>query len=178
MLDGSIEIKNPIGVREDIMNGLAHIVNDVWTWISGLLAVTVGFFMPIKDIVHLLILFFAIDVVIGYISARKVEGEKFSTRKIWNTTIPRMILSLTLIVLAFMWDKVYEVSFMSTHYIVGWFISGVLLSSIAKNMYRITKWDVFPYMSHWIGEKVNEKTGMNPNDVKDVDGINSPENKE
>jgi hypothetical protein len=59
-----------------------------------------------------------------------------------------------------MWDKVYEQNIVSTYKLIGWFISGVLLYSIAENGYGITNWTVFPKIGELFKSKVKENTGL------------------
>lgn len=59
-----------------------------------------------------------------------------------------------------MWDSVFSQELVKTYKIVGWFISGVLLWSIAENGYQITKWSVFPKLGNLFRTKVNEATGL------------------
>ncbi len=126
---------------------LEELGSKIWAAITGLFTSLLGYFLPVKDIVHLIIIFFVADMVFGYIAARKLRGERFSTRIVWNTTIPRMVLSLVLILGAYAWDTVFNQELVSTYKIIGWFISGILLFSILQNGYRITRWEPFNSIS-------------------------------
>lgn len=128
-----------------------------WNFLSGTFFSLIGYFLPVKNIVHLLLLFFVLDVIFGYWAARKIRGERFSARIIWRTTMPRMVISMVLILSAFMWDQVYSQDTVATYRIIGWFISGVLLSSIVQNGYRITQWDMFLGIGDIIKEKILER---------------------
>jgi ABC-type uncharacterized transport system permease subunit len=77
-----------------------------------------------------------------------------------------MLVSIVLITGAFMWDEVYQQDVVSTYKIIGWFISGVLLYSIAENGYQITKWSVFPKLGGLLNDKVKSSTGLDINDKK------------
>ena len=136
-------------------------VHNVWGFISGIISAILGYFLPVQDIVHQLVLFFVLDVMFGYLAAKKLRSEKFSARIIWNTTIPRMLISLVLILGAFMWDEVYNQAFISSYKIIGWFISGVLFFSIVQNAYKITNWEMFPLIGKLIKQKIGDKTGIN-----------------
>lgn len=149
------------------MYRLADLHSDPLAFFYGLLASFVGFFVPIKDIIHLLIVFFIIDVFVGFWAAKKTRGEKFSTPLIWKTTIPRMILSILVVMLAYGWDTVFEINIVSTYKTIGWFIAGILFYSIMKNAYKITKWYVFPELGKVIQEKLKFK---NMEDVEDEEG--------
>lgn len=131
-----------------------------WNLIAGLFMSFVGYLLPIRDIVHLLILFFIIDALFGYWAARKLRNEKFSAKIIWKTTMPRMLISLVLIVFAYLWDSVYQQDFVATYKLIGWFISGVLLASIVQNGYQITNWNMFAFLGDFLKQKIRENTGV------------------
>jgi hypothetical protein len=128
---------------ESMHDSLVAILSDSYSLACGIMATVLGYFLPIKDIVHLLILLFILDVAFGYWAARKLRGERFSVKIIWSHTIPRMMVSIILILGSYMWDKTYNQNLICTYKSIGWFISGVLLYSIAENGYRITKWSIF-----------------------------------
>jgi len=149
-----------------IGNAATEIFNNIWAVLSGLFASVLGYFMPIKDIVHLLLLFFILDVIFGYWAAHKLRKEKFSVKIIWEHTIPRMLLTIVLVIGAFMWDGVFDQHAVPTYKIIGWFISGVLLYSIAENGYHITKWSVFPKITEMIKGRIKDKTGIEVTEKK------------
>ena len=126
-----------------------------YAWLSGLITSILGYFLPIKNIVYILVLFFIMDVVFGYWNARKSRHERFQVSIIWNHTIPRMLLSIVLILGAYMWDTTYNQTAVCTYKIIGWFISGMLLYSIADNGYKITKWGPFKH----IQKQIEKETG-------------------
>ena len=152
---------------KSIGNALTYIFGNAYGTICGVFTTFLAYFLPVKDIVHLLILFFIVDVIFGYIAAHKLRKERFSVKIIWGHTIPRMMVSLVLILGAFMWDKVYCQELLSTYKMIGWFISGVLLYSIAENGYQITKWSIFPKIGRLISNKVQENTGL---EIPDEEG--------
>lgn len=128
----------------------------VWSAISGVFMTILGYFIPIKDIFLLLMLFFVVDVIFGYWAAHKLRNEKFSQKIIWKTTMPRMLITLVLILCAYMWDDVYGQTTVATYNVIGWFISGILLASIAINGHKITNWDVFLGLGKYFTRKVSE----------------------
>ncbi len=128
-----------------------------WSFLSGAFFAITGYFLPVKNIVLLLLLFFVLDVIFGYWAARKTRCERFSARIIWRTTMPRMVISMVLILSAFMWDQVYSQDTVATYRLIGWFISGVLLSSIVQNGYRITQWDMLLGLGEIIKQKIGER---------------------
>lgn len=149
---------------------MGGVLKNAYAMLSGLFMSILGYFLPVKDIVHLLILFFVLDVFFGFWAAKKLRKERFSVKIIWSRTIPRMLVSIVLILGAYMWDSTYQQDFVSTHKVVGWFISGVLLYSIAENGYHITKWAMFPKLANLIGNKLKDKTGI---DLKEQEEANA-----
>lgn len=137
-------------------DSITYWIRIVWSIISGAFMTVLGYFLPVKNIIHLLVFFFLLDVIFGYLAARKLRKERFSTKIIWNTTIPRMLFSIVLIAGTFMWDEVYRQTTVSTYTLIGWFISGLLLASIAINMYHITKWDVFLGLGKYFTKRASD----------------------
>lgn len=129
-------------------------INSMYGLLTGLLMSFFSYLLPICNIVQVIIFFFIIDVFVGYYSNKKMKGEKFSVKKIWGNTVPRMTISLMLITCSYMWDTVFEQQIVSTYKIIGWFISGVILSSIANNGYKLTKWNAFIQIGDVLKEKL------------------------
>ncbi|MGQ7868685.1 phage holin family protein [Sunxiuqinia sp. sy24] len=146
---------------ELISESFRDLAHNIWSFVAGIVSAIFGYFLPIQDIVHQLILFFVLDVVFGYLAAKKLRGERFSARIIWNTTIPRMLIALVLILGSYVWDEVYQQEFVSTYKIIGWFISGVLFFSIIQNAYKVTNWEMLPLIGRFISQKLDDKTGIN-----------------
>ncbi len=141
--------------------------SNVWAVICGLFTACIGYFMPVFDVMLLLIFLFAIDVVFGYWAAKKLRGEKFSKTIIWKTTMPRMLVSVVLILCFFMWDMTYKQDFVATYRVAGWFISGIIIYSIAQNGYSVTKWEGFPLLGMFLKKKIQDNTGI---DISKKDG--------
>lgn len=139
---------------------LGDLADWVWKTICGSATAVLGYFLPIRDLVHLIILFFLIDMLFGYWAARKLRGEKFSTKIVWRTTFPRMLISLILITMAFLWDTTCKQEYLPTYNIIGWFIAGILLFSIVKNAFKITNWQGFNQISELFSSRIKEKTGV------------------
>jgi hypothetical protein len=151
-----------------LIEALQQLCSNAYALLAGLFTSIIGYFMPVKDIVNLLLLFFILDVIFGFWAAKKLRNERFSVKIIWSHTIPRMLISIVLIIGAYMWDKTYNQDIVSTYKVIGWFISGVLLYSIAENGYLVTKWTVFPRLSEFLKSKVKENTGIEV-DTKNVE---------
>jgi len=139
---------------------LEDVAEWVWKTLCGSFMAIIGYFLPIKDLVHLVIVFFMIDMMFGYWAASKLRGEKFSTQIVWRTTFPRMLISIILVTMAYMWDTTCHQEYLPTYNIIGWFISGILLFSIGKNAFKITNWEGFNQVSNLFQKKIKDQTGI------------------
>lgn len=154
-------------IFEHVYKAFKAFVHDLHTMCAVFIVSVLGYFLPIKDIMNLLIFFFVLDVFFGYLAARKLRNERFSVKIIWNHTIPRMLVSIVLVTAAYMWDTIYNQDFVKTYKIIGWFISGVLLVSIAMNGYKITKWSIFLFVGHLVGKNLKNKIDTNTKKEKE-----------
>jgi len=66
---------------------MGGVLKNAYAMLSGLFMSILGYFLPVKDIVHLLILFFVLDVFFGFWAAKKLRKERFSVKIIWSHTI-------------------------------------------------------------------------------------------
>lgn len=142
---------------------IKSILESTCSFIFGVLMTVFGYFIPVKNIVHLILFFFFLDVIFGYWAARKLRNENFQVKIIWNHTIPRMLISIVVILAAYMWDTTFGQEFVSSYKIIGWFIAGVLLYSIAENGYSITSWSVFGRLKNALSKNIENETGININ---------------
>ena len=132
-----------------------------YAWLSGMITSILGYFLPVKNIVYILVVFFIFDVIFGCWNAKKNKKERIQVKIIWNHTMPRMLLSIVLILGAYMWGTTYNQTVVCTYKIIGWFISGMLLYSIAENGYKITKWGIFKKISKKIEKEVKHDKRIN-----------------
>lgn len=127
----------------------------------------VGYFSPVKDTVHFMIGLFIIDVIYGWRVDRKLNKYnkeknygRFDPMIVWDKTIPKMVLSLILLLGFFTLDSVTGQHFIEFYNIVGWFICGLLLASIAENGYIITGWKTLSFLDILIKKKIKDQTGI------------------
>lgn len=147
------------------MDGLFYFSFDdltsfLWKLISGFIGVILGYFSPIKDIVHWLVLLFIVDMIFGYLAAKKLRQEKFSKKIVFSTTIPRMLASIILILLLYSWDLTFKQTYLATYNVAGWFIGGILIISVGKNLFSITNWRVIPLIGAVIQKRIEKETGV------------------
>lgn len=146
---------------------LRDIFTDTWSMTAGIITGTLGYFAPIQDPIKLLLIFFAVDAVVGYLKNKKLFNQEFSKRKIFETTVPRMMAVVTFMALLFSLDTTFNQDVVHTYMIVGYFIGGVLLFNIGKNFYKLTKWKAFLAIASMVQKDVQDKTGQ---DVSEISG--------
>lgn len=127
---------------------------------SVLLITIIGYFSPVKNIAHMVLLFFFVDIIYGWLADKKKTGSKFKPKIIWQKTVPRILITMLLLMFAFMLDKETGQEFISTHKILGWFVGALLLWSIAENAYIVTKWKALTFIGRMIGHKIKKETGI------------------
>jgi phage-related holin len=140
------------------LDWIYNVLFDTYNCCFALAVSFLGYMLPIKNAIHLILFFFFLDVLFGVWAAKKVRKERFKTAIIWQKTIPRAFISIIIIMAAYMWDTVFEQSWIQTYMVIGWFISGVLLLSITKNAAELTKWSGFTAIGNIIKKEVKEKT--------------------
>lgn len=141
-------------LMKDFFLHLEEIGQTIYKLVAGLLAAMFGYFLPIRDFVHLLIFLLIVDMIFGYWANRKTKGEKFSFKKVWFVTFPRMVVGIVLIVSAYMWDVVYRQTAVETYVIIGWLLTGFTFLSIVQNGYKITSWSAINEIGNLIAERI------------------------
>ena len=131
-----------------------------WKFLIATLVSIAGYFIPIRDILHLMFFFFLVDIVVGYWAGRKKLKVKFDPMIVWQKTVPRMLLATLLIVLLYLWDNVSHQDYVDSAGLAGWFFNGLLLISITENAYYITEWKVFDSLKWFIRDKIQGRTNI------------------
>lgn len=146
-------------------------VGDLYSFISGLFALMLGYFYPMRNMVHLMLLLFLIDVLIGYWAAKKVRGEKFNVKLIWNHTCPRILITMLIIIILYLWDDVSGQTYLDTYNYFAMFIGGVLIYSIFENAHAITKWEALNVAKLIIWKKF-KREDLDLDDIKSMNNVN------
>ena len=136
------------------LKSFASMFADAYSFFAGWLGSLVVYFLPVFDILRMLVFFFIIDCLVGYWKARKIDGIPFRGRIVWDKTITRLALSTVIILCAFSWDNVYSQDMIKVHMIIGGFISGVVLLSIVQNGYEISRWSVLNRLAKHLDKKI------------------------
>ena len=80
-----------------IINNFGTAVIDMLTngyaVVIGIISAIAGYFLPVKDTVHIIFLFFVLDVIFGFLAAKKKNpNTKFRAAVIWKKTVPKMLV--------------------------------------------------------------------------------------
>jgi len=144
----------------EFLRALFEVADDLNKWFCGMFFSVIGYFLPIKDLTHMVIVIFLIDTAVGYWTARKLRKESFNPKIVWDKTIPRMAFSVLLLTLTYWWDTTCNQDYLHTYAVIAWGISGLLIYSIAKNGYKLTKWNGLRLLGEAVEHKIEEETGI------------------
>lgn len=136
---------------------IESVFSEFWNVVGGIIGAIIALIYPIIDILSFLVIVFIIDCIIGIFEAKCISREKFTTKKIWNGTVLRMVFSLIVISLLFRLECIYGIGFAGLHKIAGGFFTGVIIISILHNMYKITKWKAILTIVETIKKKMKIK---------------------
>ena len=151
------------------LRSFASMFSDAYNFFAGWLGSLVVYFLPVFDILRMLVFFFVIDCIVGYWKARKIDGIPFRGRIVWDKTITRLALSTVIILCAFSWDNVYSQDVIKVHMIIGGFISGVVLLSIVQNGYEISRWSVLNRLAKHLDKKLESDLNNGLGEVDKTD---------
>ena len=159
---------SPLTWINDGFNWIATTITDLYTAVAALFFATLGFFLPIKNMVQLVILFFIIDMLVGYWTARKIRGEEWDSKIVWKKTMPRAGFSVFFIMGTYMSDLIFGQDFFCMYKVVGWLISSIIMVSISKNAYLLTGWTPFKYIGSITKREIKNKTDMTEKDYENI----------
>lgn len=111
------------------------------SWIAQLFVMIIAYFTPIQEIIHVMLIFLAIDTISGIWASLK-EKEKFESGKL-RKTVFKFLWYTVAVMLAWMMEKTFKLGWANLASITGGFICFVELKSIFENITRITDEPVF-----------------------------------
>ena len=111
------------------------------SWIAQLFVLIIAYFTPIREIVHVMLIFLAIDMISGIWASVKTK-EKVESRKLAKTVF-KFLWYTVAVMLAWMMEKTFSMEWSRLASIVGGFICFVELKSIFENITRITDEPIF-----------------------------------
>lgn len=133
--------------------------------LSKLAVLLVSYFSPVKEIVHVMLIFILIDFISGVWAARK-RKETLESRKFRKTLIKFLWYTVALI-LCFMMEKTFNLSWSNLSGIIGGFICFIELKSIFENITVITGEPIFLKILHMIRKRGSDT-------IEDISDGDSP----
>jgi len=138
-----------------------------WGWILGVFLSVAHYFAPVADTIHILFIFFIADILFGFLAAKKLRGERFKPQKVWNKTIPKMLVSFFIIISAHMLDSITPVGFLTIRESVGWILSGLVLHSVWRNAFVFTKWTALRHIGDFLSENLRTRFNIDVTKFKE-----------
>lgn len=126
-------------------------------WVLGVFLNIAHYFAPVADTIHVLLVFFIADILFGFLASKKLRGESFNPRKVWEKTIPKMLVSFFVIISAHMLDSISPLGFLTIRESVGWILSGLVLHSVWKNAFIVTKWTALRHIGEFLSDSLKDR---------------------
>ncbi|HZK26029.1 MAG TPA: phage holin family protein, partial [Thermoclostridium sp.] len=136
-------------------------------WVLGVFLSIINYFAPIADTIHVLLVFFVGDILFGFLASKKLRGESFNPRKVWEKTIPKMLVSFFIIISAHMLDSISPLGFLTIRESVGWILSGLVLHSVWKNAFIVTKWTALKHIGAFLSDSLKDRFKIDVNKFKE-----------
>lgn len=134
-------------------------INRIWSYT---LASVIGFLEPINVLILWVLIFIAVDMIMGIWASIK-EGNIITSSGLARTVQKFLMYSLTVILLEGI--DVYMLTFIECYLakIGCTLICGIELYSVFENCYRITGNDVFKVLTQFTVKKIEDNTGVKIN---------------
>jgi len=139
------------------MNEMKWILSHIYNFLSGIFVASIGYFLPVLGMIHLVIIAITIDLIFGIVAARK-RREGIKSKKLWRTMY-KMIISVIIISLAYSMDKEIGMQ-LQIHRFIAWMITGFEIWSILESAGEITNHKLFRLLQHFMEDKVKNVTGI------------------
>ena len=131
--------------------------------LSKLAVLLISYFAPVKEIVHVMLIFILIDFISGVWAAKK-RKETLESRK-FRKTLTKFLWYTIALILCYMMEKTFNLSWSNLSGIIGGFICFIELKSIFENITHITGEPIFMKILHMIRKRGSETI----NDLSDRD---------
>jgi phage-related holin len=132
-------------------NILSFSIQSFWCKVAVLF---VSYFTPIREIVHVMLIFLFIDTISGIWASLK-SGEKLESSKL-RKTVYKFLWYTIAVMCSLMMERTFGPSWLRLASIVGGFICSVELTSIFENIARITGDPIFRRLIRIIKKKSAE----------------------
>ena len=141
------------------MNILNWLIGHCRNLLFGCFFATLGYFSPIKDIVHVMIAVIFVDFFVGLWASYR-QGIGWKSEKMWRT-IYKLILAVLIIMLLYAMDTEMGIEAIKTYKAVAWVICGFEIWSILENAAVISNHRIFIFLRHYMHDRVEKISGIN-----------------
>ena len=138
------------------------ITQHIWNFLFGIVLALVGYFLPIKNVVHVMSAAIMFDLFTGLWAAR-VKGRGWKSIKLWRT-IYKLFISTIIIMLLYAMDKEMGTPIVQMHKIAAWLITGFEIWSILENAAEISNLRIFIILKDFMHDKIEQQTGVDLNE--------------
>lgn len=145
-------------------------------WLLGVFLSIAHYFAPVADTIHVLLVFFIGDILFGFLASKKLRGESFNPKKVWEKTIPKMLVSFFIIISAHMLDSISPIGFLTIRESVGWILSGLVLHSVWKNAFIVTKWTALRHIGEFLSDSLKDRFKVDVDKFKEDENEHSNSN--
>lgn len=134
------------------------LLQHLYNFFSGIVVTLMGYFTPIKGVIHVMVIAIILDLIFGIIAARcRKEGIKSS--KLWRTAY-KLFIAVAVVALLYAMDVEIGVEIIQLHRLVAWLITGFEVWSILESGGQITNHKLFRILKKYMEDKVESVTGV------------------
>ena len=146
-----------------ILNLLDWIISHTVNLITGLFLAALAYFANLKGAIHVMWAAFILDLLVGYLTSRKLRNERFNISKAF-IMLERMLIASAVLLLLFALDKETNQEFIHVYNLMAWLISGMLCYSLLDNGDKLTGGKFFTTLKTFLGSRIKEQTGVDPSE--------------
>ena len=144
-----------------LINLVDWCITHTWNMITGIFLAALAYFANLKGAIHVMWAAFVLDLLLGYLASRNLRKEKFSMNKAF-IMLERMLIASAVLLLLFALDKETHQDYIHLYNIMAWLISGMLCWSALDNGDKLTGGKFFGVLKTFLGNKIKEQTGIDP----------------
>lgn len=133
----------------------------MWQFLIKAALVAATYFAPVKEVFFIMLIFVGVDLVTGVIASRNKHIPRSSRRM--RKSVKKLIGYLTVVLLAFLIEKLLTADWLIAHRFVAAYICTVELLSILENLTVITGHPAFVKLMRLVRGKA-----ANDNLIKDI----------
>ncbi len=149
---------------------MIKLLSVTWSpWLTKSAIFAIAYFTPIKEIVHVMLIFLLVDFISGFWAAKK-EKQKTESVKL-RRSVYKFIWYTVAMMMAWMMENTFKLGWTNLANITAGFICFVELKSIFENITRITGERVFIKIYKLFEKKAEtfkDIQGYQPNDKLDT----------